>query len=150
MKRRKEYVVLKKLFEEEEKTKNNTAIFRWLRSHEFWKEFVVSGIKDSSKKKKTLSTLSILENKLDIWTEVDKEMQTVRFSFVHPSKNPEMRFMYRTPEYTIDDLKFINDRGCIEILPEKDREVALLSLEIRKCEKKAQELKKIRKRKTTV
>lgn len=148
MKKRRKYLVLEKLFEG--RKEDSTIISKWLRSHTFWKEFVVSEIKDPSEKKRTLSILSILENKLDVWVDINKESQTVKFSFIHPSKDPALRFMYRTPEYTIDDLKFINDRGSIEILPEKDREVALLSLRIKKYEKKAQELKKIRKKKMTV
>lgn len=148
MRKKKENLVLKRFFEGANQPGNEEsarAFADWFRSHELWKEFVISDLM-GEEKLETFKFLSMYDEKsLQIWVNVSDDRTRVRFSFVHPDLDPTLRKIIKTKYYDIEDLLSINEVGSLEHLQGMEYEREKLSYQIRKYERIARELRKQKK-----
>lgn len=144
MKKKVNYLVLKRIFEGTQTEESTQEFITWFKGHELWREFIVAGLRPGEDKKDVYEFLSrYSEQELMTWVSVD--LDGLKFSFVHPDTDPRKRRIVKTKYYDMEELKDINEKGAIELLQGKDYELMKLSYRIKKLEKTARELRKLKK-----
>jgi hypothetical protein len=128
----------------EKNSKNEELFTSWLKSQQYWKEFLVSRIKPGDKES-SLSLIKKYESDLKLWMFFQEETNSIYFSIINISLDSGARFLIKTPCFDLDDLCRVNEIGKIETLAGKDYKMAKLSYLIRKLERTSRKLRKQKK-----
>lgn len=128
----------------EKNSKNEELFTTWLKSQQYWKEFLISRVK-SSEKESSLNLIKEYEESLKLWMFFQEDTNSIYFNIINTSLNSSARFLIKTSCFDLDDLYRVNEIGKIETLIGKEYKIARLSYQIRKLERTSRKLRKQKK-----